>query len=74
MNKTIIPIIVVGIAAIMLLLLLVIKNHIEPTPKPMPISFTGNVYYVTKEGSDNNPGTKAEPWRTINHAVRLASR
>ncbi|WP_235595961.1 right-handed parallel beta-helix repeat-containing protein [Mastigocoleus testarum] len=29
----------------------------------------GNKYYVSVNGSDNNPGTKDKPWKTIDHAV-----
>jgi hypothetical protein len=27
-------------------------------------------YYVSTKGSDDNPGTKEKPWKTVNHAVR----
>jgi hypothetical protein len=30
----------------------------------------GNVYYVSKEGSDENPGSVEAPWLTIQHAAR----
>ncbi|HWP41653.1 MAG TPA: right-handed parallel beta-helix repeat-containing protein, partial [Blastocatellia bacterium] len=30
---------------------------------------SANTYYVATTGSDNNPGTQAEPWRTLQHAV-----
>ncbi len=33
-----------------------------PTP-------SGNVYYVSKSGSDSNPGTLAQPWLTIQKAA-----
>jgi hypothetical protein len=29
----------------------------------------GNTYYVAENGADNNPGTEAEPWLTIDHAT-----
>ncbi|MGD2097862.1 MAG: choice-of-anchor Q domain-containing protein [Desulfobacterales bacterium] len=29
-------------------------------------------YYVSTGGSDNNPGTKISPWRTIQHAANVA--
>ncbi len=29
-------------------------------------------YYVSAAGSDSNPGTQAEPWRTIQHGVSTA--
>ena len=37
--------------------------------KPNPVSATGTIYYVAKTGSDNNLGTLAQPWLTINHAA-----
>ena len=30
---------------------------------------TGNTYYVSTSGNDNNPGTMSQPWRTIQHAA-----
>lgn len=30
-------------------------------------------YYVSPDGSDENPGTKAEPWKTVNRAVQKDS-
>ncbi|MBR8837711.1 MAG: right-handed parallel beta-helix repeat-containing protein [Stigonema ocellatum SAG 48.90 = DSM 106950] len=31
------------------------------------------VYYVSPSGNDNNPGTSAQPWKTINYAVSQKS-
>jgi hypothetical protein len=33
---------------------------------------TGGVFYVSTTGNDKNPGTKAAPWRTIQHAANTA--
>ena len=30
-------------------------------------------YYVAKNGNDNNPGTEAQPWKTIQHASDMGS-
>jgi Protein of unknown function (DUF1565) len=32
------------------------------------------IYYVSASGSDNNPGTQASPFKTITHALRVATR
>lgn len=45
-----------------------------PTPKPAPTAApTGvplyNIYYVAKNGNDNNPGTEQSPWLTITKAA-----
>ncbi|GAX41750.1 Parallel beta-helix repeat protein [Tolypothrix sp. NIES-4075] len=29
----------------------------------------GSAYYVSTNGSDDNPGTSDKPWKTVNHAV-----
>ncbi|PMB33891.1 DUF5123 domain-containing protein [Fischerella thermalis CCMEE 5319] len=34
---------------------------------------SGNVYYVSPNGSDDNPGTLDKPWKTVNHAVNEKS-
>lgn len=44
------------------------------TPVPAPVSApipasSGNTYYVSKSGNDNNPGTKEKPWLTITKAA-----
>ncbi|MGI8503626.1 MAG: right-handed parallel beta-helix repeat-containing protein, partial [Hassallia sp.] len=43
------------------------------TPTPLSIASPGNnsgaAYYVSTNGSDDNPGTSNQPWKTINHAV-----
>ncbi len=35
-------------------------------------SISSTVYYVAKNGNDNNPGTEAQPWRTITKAANTA--
>jgi hypothetical protein len=37
-------------------------------PPSLPPS-TGQTFYVATTGSDSNPGTFAQPWRTIQHAL-----
>jgi hypothetical protein len=34
-----------------------------------PTVVTGNAYYVATLGSNSNPGTEAQPWLTIGHAL-----
>ncbi|WP_315789598.1 choice-of-anchor Q domain-containing protein [Fischerella sp. JS2] len=34
---------------------------------------SGDVYYVSPNGSDDNPGTLDKPWKTVNHAVNEKS-
>ncbi|PLZ88829.1 DUF5123 domain-containing protein [Fischerella muscicola CCMEE 5323] len=50
----------------------------DPTREPTVLAATtdssqsnnsGNVYYVSPNGSDDNPGTLDKPWKTVNHAV-----
>ncbi len=38
---------------------------------PQKIYASGTTYFVAKNGSDNNPGTEAQPWLTINHAAQI---
>lgn len=40
----------------------------DPRPEP------GGTYYVSPDGDDENPGTEAEPWRTMYHAAYSAQR
>jgi hypothetical protein len=37
-------------------------------PPPLPPS-TGAIFYVSPDGSDENPGTESLPWRTVQKAV-----
>ena len=34
---------------------------------------TGSTYYVSTMGSDSNPGTRAEPWLTVQHAANTVT-
>ncbi len=48
-----------------------------PTPIPaatstQPISSSGKIYYVAKNGNDNNLGTELSPWLTIQKAANTA--
>jgi len=40
---------------------------------PLISKKTGNVFYVSTSGSDQNPGTLNLPWRTINQAARTVA-
>ena len=42
-------------------------------PLPFYVRDTGNIYFVSPDGSDDDPGTLAEPWRTFGK-VRLEAR
>jgi hypothetical protein len=42
-----------------------------PTPTAVPI--TGPQFFVSTDGSDENPGTESAPWRTIQKAVDSVS-
>lgn len=48
----------------------------SPTPPPTqpttPPSATGSTYYVSASGSDFNPGTENQPWRTLQRAADTA--
>ncbi|MBX2820015.1 MAG: right-handed parallel beta-helix repeat-containing protein [Rhodothermaceae bacterium] len=35
----------------------------------LPITALANEYYVSPQGSNSNPGTKAQPWQTIHYAM-----
>jgi hypothetical protein len=46
-----------------------------PTLSPIPTLFLiekGITYYVSLTGSDSNPGTQTQPWRTIQKAASVA--
>ncbi|MEO1376415.1 MAG: right-handed parallel beta-helix repeat-containing protein [Cyanobacteria bacterium J06635_10] len=45
-------------------------DYIDFTPINPP---AGSNYYVSPSGSDNNPGTQSQPWKTINYAVSQGS-
>jgi parallel beta-helix repeat protein len=34
---------------------------------------SGNKYYVSPSGNDSNPGTSAQPWKTLQHAADLVN-
>ena len=50
-------------------------QHASPTQTPVPtISPTPIlVYYVAPQGSDSNPGTQSQPWKTIQKAADTAT-
>jgi hypothetical protein len=37
--------------------------------KDEPAAYTGSIYFVAATGSDFNPGTEAQPWRTVQKAA-----
>jgi parallel beta-helix repeat protein len=39
------------------------------TPPPPPPETTGELFYVGPNGNDNNPGTQASPWRSLQKAI-----
>ncbi len=48
----------------------------KSTQKPTVLAATTdsqNVYYVAPDGSDDNPGTIDQPWKTVNRAVSESS-
>lgn len=50
------------------------KKARQSTPTPQPEMAAGiNTYYVSTEGDDSNPGTIAEPWRTLRRAAEQAA-
>jgi|GEM_PF-980498 len=42
-----------------------------PTPAPVPTPTAGNTYYVATTGSDTNPGTETQPFRTLARGVSV---
>ena len=45
------------------------SDNISGDTTSEPNNSFGTTYYVSVNGSDNNPGTKDKPWKTIDHAV-----
>lgn len=35
----------------------------------LPVAAAGTIYHVDPDGSDSDPGTEADPWETLQHAV-----
>jgi hypothetical protein len=50
-----------------------LSSSSTPTPlsieSPSPAKNSGNAYYVSTNGSDDNPGTSDKPWKTVNYGV-----
>ncbi len=57
-----------------------VNNSVSPPPPPPPSDLgsalparmpesTGAIFYVSTSGSDSNPGTQAQPWRTVTKAA-----
>lgn len=44
-------------------------NAAPPPPTTTTTTNNGPTYYVSPNGSDDNPGTSDKPWKTINYAV-----
>ena len=56
----------------LIVLFVILGNLIIYFPNFTPnwgILAADNIYYVAKDGSDDNPGTEASPWLTIQHAA-----
>lgn len=45
------------------------NTPVPPTPTPTWTAAPSNVYYVSTTGSDSNPGTQVQPWKTIQKAA-----
>ncbi|MEN6391112.1 MAG: right-handed parallel beta-helix repeat-containing protein [Syntrophomonas sp.] len=54
--------------ALSFLLILLLAGWIFPAVSS-PVAAEGNIYYVAKNGSDDNPGTEESPWQTIQKAA-----
>jgi len=48
---------------------LVAPITITPTPTSVNLSAQASAYYVSTTGSDSNPGTLSQPWKTIQKAA-----
>ena len=40
-----------------------------PPPPPPPATYTGSGYYISPNGSNSNPGTASQPWKTFGYAI-----
>ena len=45
----------------------------KPVEKPMPSPSAGTQYFVSTDGSDSNPGTKASPFKSLARAAAAAA-
>ncbi len=52
------------------LIILVLQSSIM-CALPAPPQDSGKVYYVSPSGSDSDPGTESQPWRTIHKAAEV---
>lgn len=41
----------------------------SPQPPPPPPTYSGSGYYISPSGSDSNPGTPSQPWKTFAYAI-----
>lgn len=49
-------------------------NPVNPSnPSSQENNSGANTYYVSPDGKDDNPGTKEQPWKTVNYAVKKDS-
>lgn len=62
-----------GLPAAIAILLICSSFLIQGASTHIPPSFSqrGAIYYVATYGNDSNPGTAAQPWRTIQHAANV---
>ncbi|MCV3212474.1 right-handed parallel beta-helix repeat-containing protein [Plectonema radiosum NIES-515] len=45
------------------------SSTLTPVSIASPVNNSGAAYYVSTNGSDDNPGTSDQPWKTVNYAV-----
>ena len=62
-----------GLPAAIAILLICSSFLMQGASTHIPPSFSqrGAIYYVATYGNDSNPGTAAQPWRTIQHAANV---
>lgn len=58
----------VKISFVMLMSIMIMLSYV-PALANSPDHFPGNVFYVSTNGSDSNPGSIEAPWRTIQYAA-----
>ena len=53
-----------------ILLALTFGGYTNVGASAVAVAASGNIYYVSPTGNDANPGTQAQPWKTIYYATR----
>jgi len=59
----------IGCVVLACLVLLLMSSHVGVADTPTGAQTT-TYYYVSTDGNDDNPGTEAQPWRTIQKAAQ----